>query len=97
MQLHDLLPPSTPALANLRSIELWGAMLALNVLPRDVASALPQLTFLSWRNSEMTALCPFLSAVSLITSLVELDLAENARWELAGEDPAPLLALRTKT
>ncbi len=69
----------------------------LDQLTPALASALPQLTSLAWRHSEMTTFSPALTAVSLITSLVELDLADNARWELGGEDPAPLLALPNLT
>ena len=93
MQVEELLPPTTPALANLRSLELSGSMLALSELSPAVASALPQLTFLSWRHSRMRAFTPALSAVSLITSLVELDLSKNDEWVLADDNPAPLLAL----
>ena len=89
LQMEKLLPPSLPALVHLRSLELHGCS-RFEKLPASVAQRLASLTSFTWRFSQLTEIPP---ALSLITSLQELDLSENYHMELGPDSAIPLLAL----
>ena len=92
MQVWELLPPDLPALPPLKSLDLSGYM--LREMPDSSAQSLARLTSLAWRCSPITQIPP---ALSLVTSLQELQFHENERLQLGPASVTPLLPLEHLT